>query len=285
VTTDPGPPAPVATTASAVPAASPTPTASADPAVPAASADPAVPAVSADPAVPAASAVPAVPCVLVFDVNETLTDMSPLAGRLEEVGLPGHLLPAWFAGVLRDGVALTLAGGRATFADVARDVLLPLLAGVRTAAPDPEAAVEHVLGALPELPVHPDVPQGVRALCTAGHRLVTLTNGAADTTRAVLERAGLADCFETHLDIQGAGGRWKPAPAAYAHALDAVGVPAEAATLVSVHPWDIDGAARAGLATAWVRRTPVPYPSVQRPAGRTADGMIDLARQLGAARN
>src|SRR5690348_2250648 len=68
------------------------------------------------------------PDVLVFDVNETLTDMSPLAGRLADVGLPGQVLPAWFAGVLRDGVALTLAGGRATFADVAGDVLRTLLA-------------------------------------------------------------------------------------------------------------------------------------------------------------
>ncbi|MEU3862363.1 haloacid dehalogenase type II [Streptomyces sp. NPDC028722] len=223
------------------------------------------------------------PAVLVLDVNETLTDMSPLAARLEHVGLPGHLLSAWFAGVLRDGVALTLAGGRAPFAAVARDALLTLLARERPGGVDPEAAVEQVLGALPELPVHPDVPEGVRALHAAGYRLVTLTNGAADTTRAVLERAGVADRFETHLDVEGAGGRWKPAPAAYAHALDAVGVPAGAAMLVSVHPWDIDGAARAGLATAWLRRTPVPYPSTQRSATRQAAGMTDLARQLGAA--
>ncbi|MEV0688896.1 haloacid dehalogenase type II [Streptomyces sp. NPDC050388] len=223
------------------------------------------------------------PAVLVIDVNETLTDMSPLAGRLEDVGLPGHLLPTWFAGVLRDGVALTLAGGRATFAAVARDALLILLADERPGGPDPEAAVEHVLGALPGLPVHADVPEGVRALHMAGHRLVTLTNGSADTTRSVMERAGLADCFETHLDVQGAGGRWKPAPAAYAHALHAVGVSAGAAALVSVHPWDIDGAARVGLTTAWLRRTPVPYPSARLPADRQATGMTDLARRLGAA--
>ncbi|WP_164419927.1 haloacid dehalogenase type II [Streptomyces salinarius] len=223
------------------------------------------------------------PEVLVFDVNETLTDMSALAPRLADIGLPGRLLPEWFAGVLRDGIALTLAGGPADFATVARDALLTHLAREGVPPADPEAATAHVLGALPELPVHPDVPEGVRALHAAGHRLVTLTNGSADTSRAVLGRAGLAECFEAHLDVAGAGGRWKPAPEAYAYALREAGVPAAAAMLVAVHPWDIDGAARAGLGTAWLRRTPVPYPSAGRPADRTAGSMADLARRLGAA--
>ena len=220
------------------------------------------------------------PGVLVFDVNETLTDMSPLAARLEEAGLPGHLLPVWFASALRDGVALTLAGGGAAFTAVARDGLLTLLARERPQETDPDTAVDHVLGALPELPVHPDVTEGVRALRAAGHRLLTLTNGSADTTRAVLDRAGLADCFEAHLDIEGAGGRWKPSPAAYAHALRHADAPPGSVTLVSVHPWDIDGAERAGLATAWLRRTSVPYPSVFRSPGRRAGGVAHLARQL-----
>lgn len=132
------------------------------------------------------------PGVLVFDVNETLTDMTPLAARLADIGLPGQLLPVWFAGVLRDGIALSLAGGRATFAEVAGDVLRTLLARHGPGGADPAVAVDHVLTGLPELPVHPDVPEGVRALRAAGHRLVTLTNGSADTTRAVLDRAGCA---------------------------------------------------------------------------------------------
>ncbi|MFF9127077.1 haloacid dehalogenase type II [Streptomyces sp. NPDC014889] len=217
--------------------------------------------------------------VLVFDVNETLTDMSALGTRLEDAGLSADLLPQWFAGVLRDGIALTLAGGPAPFAQVAADGLRTLLARGRPGR-DPEPLVEHILAGLPELPVHPDVPGGVRALLAAGHRLATLTNGSADTTRAVLSRAGLADCFETHLDVRDAAGHWKPAEAAYAHALRTLGVPAASALLVAVHPWDIDGATRAGLRTAWLHRTPTPYPSAFNPPDLKASGVTDLARHL-----
>lgn len=221
------------------------------------------------------------PRLLVFDVNETLTDLSALAPRLAHAGLPGHLLPVWFAGVLRDGVALTLAGGDASFADVAADGLRTLAA--RAGLPgDPEEAVRHVLAGLPRLPVHPDVPDGVRALRAAGYRLLTLTNGSAATTRAVLDHAGLTGHFEAHVDVTGAG-RWKPAREAYAHALDTAGVPPGEALLVSVHPWDTDGAARAGLTTAWLHRTPEPYPRTAHPPDWSAAGVTDLAAQLTAA--
>ncbi|MEU9475866.1 HAD family hydrolase [Streptomyces sp. NPDC048191] len=120
------------------------------------------------------------------------------------------------------------------------------------------------------------MPGGARALHAAGYHLATLTNGSAGTTRTVLDRAGLTDCFAAHLDVT-APGRWKPAPEAYAHALHALGVPAGTALLVSVHPWDIDGAARAGLATGWLRRTARPYPTTARPADLTATALPDLA--------
>ena len=50
---------------------------------------------------------PRVPAVLLFDVNETLSNMSPMASRFVDVGAPAHLAATWFASLLRDGFALT----------------------------------------------------------------------------------------------------------------------------------------------------------------------------------
>lgn len=136
------------------------------------------------------------PAVVVFDVNETLTDMSPLRGRLVEVGGHGVLFDAWFAATLRDGFAVTAAGGYAEFADIARHVLTGLLADRLERPVDPEQAA--ALAGLPHLEVHPDVAAGLRTLHDPGLRLVTLTNGAptpCEPARSRLHRAaGLADC-------------------------------------------------------------------------------------------
>ena len=52
------------------------------------------------------------------------------------------------------------------------------------------------------------------------------------------------------------------------------------AMLVAVHPWDIDGAARAGLATAWIDRTGAPYPEYFTAPDLAACSLVELADQL-----
>ena len=219
------------------------------------------------------------PGLLVFDVNETLSDMSPMAGRFEDVGAPGHLARTWFAGVLRDGFALTAVGAGAPFAEIAAEGLRVLLDGLSLDR-GTEAAVEHVMDGFAALEVHADVPDGVRALSDLGIRLVTLSNGAASVAEALLERAGVRDRFERLLSVEDAGA-WKPAGSSYAYALEECGVGPGDAMLVAVHPWDIDGAARAGLRTAWVDRSVGRYPGYfeqpdLRPASLTE--LADLLR-------
>ena len=189
--------------------------------------------------------------------------------RFAEVGLPPTAAQLWFAALLRDGIGVAAAGGLVRFADAARGVLVPMLPG------DPDA-VEHVMAGFRELPVHPDVPDGVRALRAAGHRLATLSNGAAEVAAGLLGRAGVRDQFEALLSVEDAGA-WKPARAAYLYAADRLRVRPAEATLVAVHPWDIDGAARAGLRTAWINRSGVDYPAHLTSPERTVRTVGELA--------
>ncbi|MCA1712928.1 MAG: haloacid dehalogenase type II [Actinobacteria bacterium] len=218
------------------------------------------------------------PTVVVFDVNETLSDLSPMAERFAQVGAPASMAKLWFASLLRDGFALTAAGASRPFAEVGEGALRTLLAQVQLDR-DVDDAVTHVMSGFSTLSVHPDVPEGVRALQTAGLRLVTLTNGATAVGEQLLERAGVVDAFETLLSVEAAGA-WKPSPIAYAYAVQRCGVPAEEMLLVAVHPWDIDGAARAGLTTAWLSRDGGDYPDHFRPPTYTISALPELARQM-----
>lgn len=217
--------------------------------------------------------------VVLFDVNETLSDMTPLRRRLEAVGASPELFGTWFAGVLRDGFALTAAGGYASFREVADAGLRGLLSQVRGFAGDLSSGVEHVLDAFTGLEVHPDVPDGVRLLRAAGFRLATLTNGAAALTEQLLTRAGLREHFELLLDV-GTPRAWKPAAAAYRYATETLAVDAAGTLLVAVHPWDIDGARRAGLQAAWLRRGAAEYPAVMSMPSLIAADLRDLAHVL-----
>lgn len=216
------------------------------------------------------------PKLIIFDVNETLSDMSPIASRFSEVGLPEHLAATWFAALLRDGFALTIAGGNPSFADLASDGLRLLLAKAET---ETDHAVAHIMGSFAKLPIHSDVVEGIRALSDSGLRLVTLSNGATDVAQGLLDRNDIASCFESLLSVQDAPA-WKPAAAAYRHALEACQVEAKDAMLVAVHPWDIHGASEAGLMTSWINRSDANYPSVFLPADLQASSLTELAKLL-----
>jgi 2-haloacid dehalogenase len=221
------------------------------------------------------------PTLIVLDVNETLSDMSPLASAFEEVGAPRAAAPLWFAATLRDGFALGMAGQNAPFLELAKDVLRTVLAPYVADEQHRDAAVESVLGAFAELDTHPDVPDALRDLHEAGIRLVTLSNGSARVAEALLGRAGLTDLVEQLLSVEDAPA-WKPDPRAYGYALQRTEVEAERAMLVAAHPWDVDGAARAGLRTAWVNRSGIGYPASFRPADVTVPSLADLPMALTA---
>jgi 2-haloacid dehalogenase len=219
------------------------------------------------------------PTLVLFDVNETLSDLEPLRRRFEQVGAQGQLLEVWFASTLRDGFALTAAGAYADFRAVALGVLRGLFSEVETLQRDPDDAAEHVLAGFAELDVHPDVAEAMHRLADAGVRMATLTNGAADVAGKLLERAGLADLVERRISVDEVR-RWKPAREPYLHAARELGVAAEGCTLVAVHPWDVDGAKRAGLQAAWLNRRNATYPNVFETPDATGETLTTLVEVL-----
>ncbi|MGQ7295751.1 HAD family hydrolase [Quadrisphaera sp. KR29] len=220
--------------------------------------------------------------VVLLDVNGTLSDTSALAGAFEAVGAPGHLAASWLPSVLRDGFALTLHGAAARFTDVALAGARTALAGAGVAADRLDAAASSVVEALGSLPLHPDVVPGLQELRQRGLRLVPLSQGPVGATERLLAGGGAAALVEPALSAADApGGLWKPAASTYAWALDQVGASPAQALLVAAHPWDLDGAARAGLTTAWVDRPGgSPYPRTMAEPDLVVPGLDALADLL-----
>jgi 2-haloacid dehalogenase len=131
-----------------------------------------------------------------------------------------------------------------------------------------------------ELSLHEDVRPGLERLHDNGMRLVALTNGSVDTSRDLLERGGVAAYLEQCLSVHEVQ-RWKPAPEPYRMAAERCGVAPEEVMLVAVHPWDVDGAKRAGLAAAWINRDAATYPEHLTEPDLTCSDFNTLADALG----
>jgi 2-haloacid dehalogenase len=190
--------------------------------------------------------VPERPLVIAFDVVETLFPLEPLGARLQQAGQSPQLLPLWFARLLRDAFALTASGTYQPFAEVA-------IGALRAVSDLSEEAAREVVAGFATLDPHPEVAEAMRLAREAGVRIITLSNGSAPTTAALLERAGVRDHVEQVVSVE-AVRRWKPAPEPYRHAVAACNVPPGRMALVAAHGWDVHGAHRAGLVTGWVSR-------------------------------
>lgn len=212
------------------------------------------------------------PEVVAFDVVGTTFSLEALRRRLTDAGASGHLLETWFAQTLRDAFALDTVGIYQPFAAIAAATLRNL---VRLDVEE----VEHIVSGFAELDPHPDAETAMRRLRDAGARVVGLTNGSREVTEKLWRRAGLMELVERTVSVDEVG-HWKPRREVYLHCADVVDVAPAQMALIAAHPWDIQGAHRAGLLTACVLRDAQVYPAVMEAPDVTADSLEAAARAL-----
>jgi len=190
---------------------------------------------------------------LVFDVFGTLVDWrSGVARAFRASGVAGNpeeLADDWRARY-RPILAEVNEGARpwGNFDALHHATLSDLLAerGIDAS----EAQRRGLVEAWHRLEPWPDVPPGLEAL---RHRraVATLSNGHLALLLDLARHADLR--FDCLLSAELARA-YKPAPAAYLTAARLLGVAPGELMLVAAHPWDLEGARRAGLRTAFVAR-------------------------------
>jgi len=203
------------------------------------------------------------PRIIVFDVNETLLDISALGSRFARIFGNANLVQEWFSNVVLYSQATTIAGPYVDFGTVARASLQMTASahGVPLAKTDED----DVIKGLVSLPAHADVRDGLDKLRAAGFRLVTLTNSAPAVVEQQLKNAGIGEYFERRFSVD-AVRQFKPAPDVYRLVAIDLGVDVSQLRLIAAHAWDVMGALRAGYAAAFVARPgKVLYPLAGKP--------------------
>lgn len=203
-----------------------------------------------------------VPGPVLFDLNGTLLDIATISRPWGSER--GPLALRALDDAVMAGMTATLTGSYRPFAELLRAALerRARLEGLDA------SLVDNALDLTKRMPPYPEVPGALDLLRARGVRLAVLSNSAVENAGAALERAGLRDRFELVAGTD-AVKAFKPDPRPYRHALEQLGVAAEEVTMVAAHWWDVEGAKRAGLRTAWVARrerilrTTVPEPDLR----------------------
>ena len=103
-----------------------------------------------------------------------------------------------------------------------------------------------------EMFIFPGAHDAIDELRSRGVKLALVTNGAADTQRAKVERFELAHRFH-HIQIEGEHGFGKPEERAYLHAMEALGVSATDTWMIGDNlEWEVEAPQRLGIYAIWM---------------------------------
>ena len=209
-----------------------------------------------------------------FDIIGTCFSLDLPRIRLIEIGAPSHTLQLWFAQTLRDAFALSLAGGYRPLVEVLEAELPRTLKMVGISASSGQ--LSRVVNSFTELEPSPGALEAFEIIARLGWKLVALTNGSEDSTRKLLERAGVKQLFASILSCD-AVQKTKPHPDVYAMPLQN----AEGDVwMVAVHAWDIAGAAKANLRTAFITQEEKDYLSIYPQPEVIASNLVDAANKI-----
>lgn len=161
------------------------------------------------------------PSVVLFDVNETLLDMTPLKKKINKLLKSKRGFKLWFTMLLQYSLVDNCTNQYHDFPAIGNATLKMAAKSLKEVITEED--IKEALSTINELPAHADVKEGLNLLKDAGLRLATLTNSPMKTLRTQLEFAGLTNYFETILSVD-AIKKYKPALETYDYAAKALNV-------------------------------------------------------------
>ncbi|WP_132055601.1 haloacid dehalogenase type II [Pseudocnuella soli] len=191
------------------------------------------------------------PGLILFDVYETLMDMSNIQRRINSVLDSKRGFTIWFELLMQYCFLDNCVGQFHPFPDICKATLHMSAKSLGKTVSDHE--VDDMLHLMKHLPLHDGVPEALSALKDAGYRLAALTNAPAQVVQERMERTGLISYFDGVMSGEEIK-KFKPACEVYQWAAQKMAVPTDDCLLVTAHPWDVAGAHYAGMKTAFIQR-------------------------------
>lgn len=220
------------------------------------------------------------PKLLLFDVYETLLDMSLIKKRVNSLLDNKRGFALWFELFMQYCFVDNCIEQFNPFPDIARATLQ--MAGKVLGEKVADSEIDDLLLLLKHLPVKEGVATGLSLLQDQGYRIAALTNSTQQIVEDRMERTGLISYFEKVLSAEHVG-KYKPSLEVYQWAAKQLHVEANEVLLISAHGWDIAGACNAGMHTAYILQdSQMLYPLAPTPAlqARSIEGLADELRKL-----
>jgi len=163
------------------------------------------------------------------------------------------------------------------FETVTRKALDYALDVVGSAATEPQRVA--FLAEYDRLQPYPDVRSGLQTLAAKGRTMAVLSNGTPRMLEAAAKSAELASVFEHWISVDEVQ-TYKPSPRVYRHAAERLRRPISEIRLVTSNPFDVVGAAEAGMQVAWLNRSGAVFDTLRPEPELVIETLSELAQHI-----
>lgn len=136
-----------------------------------------------------------------------------------------------------------------------------------------------ILGEFRKLPAYEDVRPALKILRDHNIGIVALSNSSLEMIKEQLTNAGIIELFDAYYSVDIVK-KYKPFKDIYLSAAQQEELQAEDIVMVAAHDWDLFGAKKAGLMTAYIKRKKEIYHPFYLQADFNASNLPELIQQI-----
>jgi 2-haloacid dehalogenase len=212
-----------------------------------------------------------------FDINETLLDLNFLKKSFDKSFDDKYVLKYWFSKLLHTSTVVGVMNEYKSFGELAEVVLENVFY-----ESDKQLTKEikaEILGSFRNLPAHSDVFEALKILRKNNIRVIAVSNSSLVMIKEQLTNAGIIDLFHTYYSVDSVK-KYKPFEDIYHYVANEENILPKDIVMVATHDWDLFGAKKAGLKTAYVERKKEKYNPYYIQADINKTNLIELVQEI-----
>ena len=188
---------------------------------------------------------------VLFDMNETLLNLNLLKEKFDEHFNDKFVLKYWFTKVLHSS---TVLGGMDEYTDFGKLTEAALESVfIESGKELTNKTKTDILGAFRKLPAYNDVSEALKLLKENNIKVIAVSNSSLEMIKEQLTNANIIDLFDSYYSVDSVE-KYKPFEAIYNYVVNEEHLKTEETVMVATHDWDLFGAKKAGLKTAYIKR-------------------------------
>ncbi|GEM02741.1 2-haloacid dehalogenase [Halolactibacillus halophilus] len=210
-----------------------------------------------------------------FDMNETLLDLNKLQVKFDKYFNDRYVMKYWFVKLLHTSTVIGSIGDYENFGELARVVLKSVFRESHVALT--KEIEEDILGTFRKLDVYDDVPTALKLLNENDIKVIPVSNSSLEMMKMQLSNSGilsLVDCFYSVDSVE----KYKPFSNIYEYVAGKENLQVDEIYMVATHDWDLFGAQKVGLKTAYIERKPGVYNPYYSKPDHYEKNLIDLVK-------